>query len=230
MKQIKLSPRLHAVAGYVQKNAAVADVGTDHGFIPVWLAQNGIARRIIASDINEGPLDNARTSAQAYGAAEKIEFVKTDGLRGLDPTGIDTVILAGMGGDTIRAILESALWTRTRNVHCILQPQSKCDELSCWLGGSGYRLKDALLAQDDGRLYIVLSVRAGVWRETALEILFRRRDVLLPDYLEHLAAKQQRVVDGLQKAVGRDEAELAQHSLAYEALKNMREETKTWQR
>jgi tRNA (adenine22-N1)-methyltransferase len=108
MKQIRLTPRLDAVAGYVAPGAAVADIGTDHGYVPVWLAQNDLARRIVAADIGRGPLERARASARLYGVADQIEFIQTDGLDGLASAGLDTVILAGMGGQTMLGILARA--------------------------------------------------------------------------------------------------------------------------
>ena len=208
----------------------MADIGTDHGYIPVWLAQTGTARRIIASDIKNGPLENARTSARSYGVEDQIEFIKADGLSGIRPHQADTVILAGMGGETIQVILERAVWTREGGVHCIVQPQSKCDELAFWLRNNGYCIDDAKMTGDDGRLYIVWSVLAGTWRETPLQVLFRKRDVLLTEFLNRLIIKKKRAVDGLIKSSGNNEQELHRQRMALEALKHMKKETDKWPR
>ncbi len=229
IKKIILSPRLQAAADFVRPRAAVADVGTDHGYIPVYLAQNGLAGRIIATDIKDGPLTSARSSAEVYGVAGRVDFIRTDGLDGLEQAGIDTVILAGMGGETMRGILERAGWTRTQGLQCILQPQTKCDELSAWLAVNGYGLSDARLVRDDGRIYIVLLTRAGKASETPLRLLVRKRDPLLPDYLDELIAKKRRVITGLQKSV-RQADELARQEEQYEALQCLKEETNAWQR
>ncbi len=228
MKQIKLSQRLAVVADFVQPCAAAADVGTDHGYIPVYLAQNSIAQRIIATDINKGPLERAKESARIYGVADKIEFILTDGLRGLEAEEIDMVILAGMGGETMLSILEQAVWTRKSSVRCILQPQSKSDELTDWLACNGYMIMDARLVRDDGRIYIVMAVQAGDFKETPLKILFRQRDALLPDYLGTMIDKIQRAVEGLEKSAGDNAAVLRRHKDAFETLVKMKEEADRW--
>lgn len=229
MKQIRLTPRLDAVAGYVAPGAAVADIGTDHGYVPVWLAQNDLARRIVAADIGRGPLERARASARLYGVADQIEFIQTDGLDGLASAGLDTVILAGMGGQTMLGILARAGWAHATGVRCILQPQSKCEELIAWLGENGYAIRDASLVRDGGRLYIVLLAQAGASDETPLTILLKKRDELLPEYIDRLAAEKRRAVEGLKKAAGRAE-ELGREESAYEALLRIKEETDKWPR
>ncbi len=229
MKQMRLTPRLDAVAGYVAPGAAVADVGTDHGYIPVYLAQNGLARRIVAADVRKGPLERARASARLYGVADQIEFVQTDGLDGLRDAGLDTVLLAGMGGETMLGILGRADWTRADGVRCVLQPQSKTDELADWLRAGGYAIRDASLVRDDGRLYIVLLAQAGRSDGTPLSILLKKRDALLPEYIDRLAAKKRRAVEGLRRAAGGAE-ELSRQESAYGALLRIKEETDRWPR
>ncbi|NLT13462.1 MAG: SAM-dependent methyltransferase, partial [Clostridiales bacterium] len=123
MKYLELSKRLQAIAAYVKQGSAVADIGTDHGYIPVYLAQHNIARRIIAADIRKRPLARAQLSSVEYGVDDRIEFRLTDGLDGLQEAGLDTIIIAGMGGETIAGILERAPWVLTENVRIILQPQ-----------------------------------------------------------------------------------------------------------
>ncbi len=230
MKEIKLSQRLAAVAACVNRGDAVADIGTDHGYIPVWLAQNDIARRIIAADIKKGPLEHAKASANAYGVAGKIEFIKTDGLGGLGSEGLDTVILAGMGGETMLGILGRAPWTRTNGVRCVLQPQTKCDALVFWLASNGYGIRDAKLVRDDGRLYIVLLAQSGEMRETPLQLLMRRHDALLPDYLKQLIDKNRRAVEGLKISSDVDPEELKIQNDAYETLVRLKKETDQWPR
>lgn len=235
MKSIALSERLGAVAKFIKQGAAVADVGTDHGYIPVFLAQNKSARHIIASDVKEGPLARARLSAAEYGVSDRIEFVQTDGLDGLESLGLDTIVIAGMGGETIAAILEMAPWTRTNNVRLILQPQSKLGELCIWLDNNGYAIFDAALAEDDGRIYTVLLIGAGETGEPsgaeihANRILMEKRDPLLPRYLDMLIAKTKKTIEGMDQARNSVRIDALMHQKrALEGFVRMKEETEKW--
>ena len=108
MDHIRLSPRLQMVADFVPPCTCAADIGTDHGYLPVWLLQNGIAETAIAADIHAGPLANARQSAHAYDLTERFRFVLADGLQFPDAKDADVITIAGMGGETICAIMADA--------------------------------------------------------------------------------------------------------------------------
>jgi tRNA (adenine22-N1)-methyltransferase len=238
MDNFQLSKRLQIIAAYIEQGSAVADIGTDHGYIPVYLARNNIARRIIAADIRRDPLARARLSAEEYGVGSRIEFLQTDGLDGLQDQGLDTIIIAGMGGETIAGILERAPWTHTDKVRLILQPQSKLGELSNWLDNNRYAIFDETLAEDDKRIYAVLLVGAGKSRAPlscaeiyADRILMEKRDPLLPRYLRMLIEKTRKAVDGMEQARGEVRTdELIHHKRALEGFIRMKEETDRWQR
>jgi len=157
MRTIKLPARLQAIADFIEARASVADIGTDHGFLPVYLAQTGLARRIIASDMSAGSLGAARRSAEKYGVSDKIEFTVAPGLAAVCETDVDTIIIAGVGGETIISILEEAPWTKTGK-KLILQPQTKKDELLGFLNEQGYIIIETKQQQDRGRTYTVLLV------------------------------------------------------------------------
>ena len=109
---IELSNRLGQIARMVQPGSVVADIGTDHGQLMVYLAQNGTIRRGYACDINEKPLNKARQIIADYGLEDRIECVLASGLDGLQPGSVDTVVIAGMGGDLTARILDAAPWVR----------------------------------------------------------------------------------------------------------------------
>ena len=148
------------VAGFIKEGALVADIGTDHGHIPVYLAQNGIAHRIIASDMSAGSLSAARRSALKYGVEDKISFVVAPGLEGIGETEVDTIVIAGVGGETIIGILADAPWTKRFGISLILQPQTKIAELCAWLRDNGYIIRDEETMRDRGRSYTVFLVGA----------------------------------------------------------------------
>ena len=131
---MKLSSRLLSCASMVRPGGVAADVGTDHGYLAVYLVEQGICPVVFASDIREGPLSAARRSAEKAGLTEQIRFCLSDGLRELPVSGIDTVICAGMGGENIIHILESEPKVFDPEKQLILQPQSKTAELRRWLG------------------------------------------------------------------------------------------------
>ena len=157
---IRLTPRLAAVAALVEPGAAVIDVGTDHAMIPVWLVQAGICERVLATDIRPGPLKSAAGLVSRTGTGDRIRLLQTDGLAGVGPEDGDTVILAGMGGETMVSILAAAPWTRA-GVTVILAPQSKRAHLRRWLVGNGYRIGTERLAEDAGRIYPILTASGG---------------------------------------------------------------------
>lgn len=233
MKRIKLSPRLKMIASLVPLGCSVADVGTDHGYIPVYLAQTGLYGEITASDINIGPLEHAQRSAAAYGVADQIRFVQAPGLSFPESHCSQVVIIAGMGGELIASILQDAPWTKTNHT-LILQPNSKIDILNAWLMDNGYQITQAHMVKDGGKLYQILSVIGG--NDTiplmpaqllAHPQFVRQRDPLLPEYLEQLIGKYSHALKGIQKSEHLSDA-AALESLILE-LQNMRRETETWQ-
>lgn len=161
MKQIiKLPERLRAIAGLIDDGAAVADIGTDHGYLPVYLAQAGCSRRIIGIDSSPGSLEHARRSAEKYGVEDKIELICVSGLKCIEPGDADTIVIAGVGGETIMGILDDAPWTAAAcasgALKLILQPQTKLDVLKKFLHDKGYNVNSETTVADRGREYIIL--------------------------------------------------------------------------
>ena len=147
---LKLSPRLQCIADYICPGDRVIDVGTDHAYIPIYLLQNGIARLVTATDIRSGPLENAAADARKYQVAEGLTLLLCDGLSACTPEMADTVILAGMGGETIQHILAAAPWALEKRL--LLQPQSKQAELRAWLAARG--LSPARISVPAGRSWM----------------------------------------------------------------------------
>ncbi len=160
-ENITLDPRLALAAAYIPKGAVIADVGTDHAYLPLWLLQNGICSRAVASDINEGPLASARAHAEKYGMADKISFYRADGIAEIDLSaeGVTYIAVCGMGGELIAGILNAAPYTRRENVRCVLQPMSSVIDLRRYLYDAGYCIEDEKLAEAAGKIYTCLLVR-----------------------------------------------------------------------
>ena len=153
---LNLSSRLQAIAGLVPKGTRVADVGTDHGYIPIYLLQSGICESAVASDVREGPLQSAVRSASALGLEDKISFRLADGLRKVQPEEADTVIIAGMGGETIAAILEACPWAKSSGLHYLLQPMTRSEDLRRYLLTHGFTILSETTVEQGGHLYVIV--------------------------------------------------------------------------
>lgn len=163
---MELTPRLKAIAQQVPLGARLADVGTDHGYLPVWLLMNGRITSAVAADLREGPLERARKTARQYGQSANISFRLCDGLTDITPDEVDTVVMAGMGGETIATILSSAPWTKQKLL--LLQPMTGGSHLRQWLQNNGYAILDEVLAREGKRLYSIWTVRGGVMPQLSL--------------------------------------------------------------
>lgn len=157
----ELSPRLRALAAWIPEGARLADVGTDHGYLPALLLREGRIRSAIASDLRPGPLDRARETARKCGVADRISFRLCDGLGAVGPEECDTVVIAGMGGENIASILAAAPWTADGRHTLLLQPQSRAEVLRAFLQDHGYAIRREALVRDRGHLYPVMEAGAG---------------------------------------------------------------------
>jgi len=155
--KVPLSPRLRACCNYIALGDRVADVGTDHGYLGIWLLLEGRARSVIASDIVPGPLSAARRNAAKFGVSERMEFCLSDGVQSV-PRDFDTLVCAGMGADTMIAILSAAPWLRSEKYRLVLQCQSKTPELRRWLSTEGWRIAEETVLRDGRFLYTVMEV------------------------------------------------------------------------
>ena len=235
MRDVFLSPRLQAVADFVKQGEIVADIGTDHGYLPAYLIHNQISPFVYASDIRKGPLSAAKNTALSYNIREGIQFILADGLEGIKPFSAQTITIAGMGGETIASILEKAPWVRTPGIKLILQPQTKVDDLSNWLDNNGFAIQDICLARDAGRIYVIMLAMLGKTRAPftcaemfADRMLLEKRDPLLPAYLDHLIRITEKKVAGLKSAADPDPVELPRHQLALKGFYRMKRETELW--
>lgn len=163
-KRLELSPRLSRLADWVAPGVRLADVGTDHGLLPIWLLVHGRVGTAIASDLRPGPLSRARQNAAAFGVADRVDFRLCDGLKGVGPEDCDTVVIAGMGGETIARILAAAPWTADRRHTLLLAPHTRAEVLRRFLAENGYAIRRESLVEDRGFLYPVLEAGAGEMR------------------------------------------------------------------
>jgi tRNA (adenine22-N1)-methyltransferase len=141
---------------FVRCGRVFADIGTDHGYLPIYLYKNKIVSRAIAADINPMPLESARRNINKERAAEGIETVLSDGLKELLPFAPDDIAIFGMGGELVCKIIAEAPWTKDPDIRLILQPMTKQEEVRSFLLENGYSIKGETLSYDDGKFYQTL--------------------------------------------------------------------------
>lgn len=165
MRSVVLSERLKAVADMVTDGKRVCDVGCDHGFVPIYLAQQGKSPCVLAMDLREGPLRAAREHIEAYGLGGQIETRLSDGLHNYKIGEADTLICAGMGGGLMRRILAQEHNKAVSFDELILQPQSEIEQFRRFLRENGYRICDEEILLEEGKFYqairAVPQVKAG---------------------------------------------------------------------
>lgn len=153
MPNMTLSNRLMTAVGFARKGKTFADVGTDHGHLPIYLYKNGVVKKAVASDINPMPLESARRNIALHGAGKGIDTVLSDGLEKLKDYAPDDIAIFGMGGELICRIIADAPWTKNKNIRLILQPMTKQDEVRKFLLDEGYAIVGEALSYDDGKFY-----------------------------------------------------------------------------
>ena len=177
---MQLSERLSSVASMVTAGNCLADVGTDHGYVPIYLYERNIIPRAIAMDVNKGPLERARLHIAEFGFENAIETRLSDGMAALKPGEVDSVTIAGMGGPLIIRILSAYPEVTASLKELILQPQSEISEVRSWLYENGYEIIEEHMVYEDGKYYpmfkAVYNLEAP--KLNALELKFGRLEVL----------------------------------------------------
>lgn len=203
MEQLKLRPRLLSLAMQVQQGARLADIGTDHAKLPIFLLQRGRIASAIGSDLRQGPLAYAQSNARAYGVTLPLRLAP--GLAAIAPEECDTIAIAGMGGLTIIEILQDAPWTAEGAHRLLLQPMTHIPALRQWLWAHGYQIEQEIPCVEDDRYYLTLCVRGGgEAHEVALEqCIVGSTLIAAPEavgYLQWLAAHTKQAIQGMERA------------------------------
>lgn len=203
---MQISKRLEMVASLVTSGLKVADIGTDHGYIPIYLAMEGRVPHGIAMDVNQGPLQKAVENISLYGLSERIETRLSDGLTALIPGEADCIVIAGMGGPlTIRILKEGADCVRASR-ELILQPQSEIRLVRTFLMEQGWRIIREEIVLEDGKFYPMMkAVPADGPEEIHISpeglrfgpLLLERLDPVLYQYLQKELKTQQKILKSL---------------------------------
>ena len=202
MSQIKLSKRLSTVASLVRDGAIVADIGTDHAYLPIYLVQANIAKRAIASDINEGPIMRARANIEKNTLEDKIITYIANGLDGLEKHTPTDILICGMGGELIAQIIDTCDYVKNGDISLILQPMTTAFELREYLK-NGFSIYDEEVVFEDGKYYQIICARydgqVHSYSDVELELgsinIKKRTDTFL-GLLDYTINKKKKILDG----------------------------------
>lgn len=156
---MKLTPRLQAIADSINEYEVLADIGTDHAFLPIYLMINGKISKAIATDINKGPIDIAQERIKKYSFEDKIETRQGSGMTVIEPNEADAIVIAGMGGMLIAEIIEQSKLVAMKAKILVMQPMLDSGKLRKYLLKSGFEIYDEELAKEDRKIYEIIWAR-----------------------------------------------------------------------
>jgi tRNA (adenine22-N1)-methyltransferase len=159
MKIMELSTRLKTIVNMMEKCDSIIDVGTDHGYVPIYLVRNGLINSAIASDINSGPVEKAKKNVRESRLSPKITCRRGSGLSTVKVREVQVAIIAGMGGNLIRDILEADLLVVKKLEYVILQPVQNAEVLREYLYNTGYDILCEDICFDDGKFYEIIKAK-----------------------------------------------------------------------
>ena len=201
---MKLSKRLMTIAELVDKNSIVGDIGTDHGYIPAYLIQNNISKKVIGTDISKGSLDKMIGYVKRSGYEEKIESRLGYGLEVLKPYEVDTVIIAGMGGVLINEILDKDKNITNSITNFIFQPMLGVDKLRKYLMENNFEIIKEELVKEDNKYYEIILAKKGkgyiekeIHYEIARELILERHPIL-KDFINNKIYLAERIMKDLE--------------------------------
>ena len=178
MKELKLSKRLSAAAEYCRHGSFIADVGTDHAYLPIYLAKKGYIRGGVVSDINKGPIDRARAHIAEAGLEKLLSPVLCDGLSSLESYSPEDVFILGMGGELIARIISDAPMLERKGVRLILQPMTHPEILRAYLSQKGFEIIAETIIRDDKLYQLICAEYTGVSYElTPFELTFGKLNI-----------------------------------------------------
>lgn len=206
MKEIQISRRLQSVAAFVQEGKRLADVGCDHGYIPIYLLQKKKIEKAIAMDINQGPLMRAKEHIQEWGLENYIDTRLSDGVKALKPNEVQSVVIAGMGGPLMEKILTEGNEVLQTVTELILQPQSEIGHFRRFLIENGYEITHEEMILEDGKYYpIMRAVHGKAKEQTEAEYLYgkkllQNRNPVLKEFLDREQVNAEELLEKLKNS------------------------------
>lgn len=208
---VRISDRLRTVAHMCDKGAVVADIGTDHGYLPIYLVQEGIAPSAIAMDLRKGPLEKAKKHICDNCLEDRIQTRLSDGLEKLSKNEADIITICGMGGRLIADIVTKGKDVITQNTILVVSPQSEVGEFRHFLVSHGFEIEDEQMLKEDGKYYFIIKCRksegsvGSEFSETQYQYgwkLLDSKDKTLYEYL----IKEKETNEGISNSIKKDES------------------------
>lgn len=231
MKKLKLTDRLLKIASLVTKGKKVADIGTDHGYIPVYLLNKGDIDYAILADVNKGPLENAKKEVRHNGLMDKVDLRLGSGIEVLEKNEVDEIIIAGMGGILISELLEAKKEVAHSLDKLILQPMQAQNELRKYLLNNGYEILDEVLVKEDFRLYEIIiakytSKNTQVEDEIFYEVgkkLIENKDPLLNEFIDKKIFMYNSIIKKIEDKAGESiNKKIKESKIAIEKLEKLK--------
>lgn len=229
---MKLTDRLLKIASLVTEGKKVADIGTDHGYIPVYLLNKGKVPYAILADVNKGPLENARGEVRHNKLLDKVDLRLGSGIEVLEKGEVDEIIIAGMGGILISELLEAKLEV----AHCvdklILQPMQAQKELRKYLLNNGFEILDEVLVKEDFRIYEIITTKytgnnTKVNDEVYYEVgkkLIENKDPLLNEFIDKKIHMYDSIIKKIEGKTGEGiEKKIEESKIAIEKLEALKQ-------
>ncbi len=173
---LNISHRLKKCAEFVSEGSRIADIGTDHAYLPIYLASKNKIDRAIASDVHFGPLQNAQSNIRSFNLESRIQTRISDGLKNINEDEVDEVIIAGMGGNLIISILEDCNWKNKHTKTFILQPMKHDKNLRVYLSKKGYKVETEIALKCMNKLY------------TVMKVVFENKPYTLPPFRQYVGS------------------------------------------
>ena len=214
---MQLSPRLSKIASLIKPCDVVADVGTDHGYIPLYCLKNGIAKKVIATDVNAMPLKRAETNIKNEGYSDHADFRLCNGLLGLSEGEADVIVIAGMGGLLICDILEKGKGIITDSTQLHIQPMIAPFEVRTYLYSNGFDITNEYVIREEDKFYNIMAVQKGsaVPNDELLYIgrnLFANSPDVIGAYLDYKISVCEKIINGHKKSKNPDIAQIEKYS------------------
>ncbi|SHI37125.1 tRNA (adenine(22)-N(1))-methyltransferase [Parasporobacterium paucivorans] len=197
---MNLSKRLNTVASFVTPGRILADIGTDHGYIPILLVSKNIIPQALAMDVNEGPLQRASANIIEAGLQDRIIVRLSDGLKELKPGEAEAILIAGMGGMLIKRILQNGMELVRSAKELVLSPHREEDEIRRFLHKEGFLIAREEMIKEDGKFYVIIKALSGE-EEYEKEIfykfgylLLKQKNPVLQEYLIAQKKKAEKII------------------------------------
>lgn len=201
--KIPVSNRMKCCADCVERTEAVADIGCDHAYTSMYLIEQKRAKRVLAMDINKGPLAIAKKNISVYGYEDKIETRLSDGMEKLTDNEVDTLLIGGMGGVLICHILENGKRFLPDMKQMILQPQSEVGEVRKFLHANGFRIEKEVMLFEEGKYYVIIRAVPGVekyeteWNYKYGLCLLQKKDRIFREFIIARYESKQKILKHL---------------------------------